>query len=79
MTEETKAAVVAAAKAYRRAKATADDRRAVLADAIRQAHAAGDQQSDIARASGYTREYVARVLDKGKKRPDAEPGHDPVP
>lgn len=65
----------AAAKAYRRAIKTADDRRSKLAEAMVNAARDGVRQIDIIRITGYARERVRQILREG----GIEPGHDGRP
>ena len=51
-----------AARAFRRAEKTLDERRRVLAAAITAAAAAGVKQADIVRITGYTREHVRQLV-----------------
>lgn len=54
--------VLDAVRAYRRAEAAVDRRRAELADAIGEAILAHDRrQSEIVKITGYTREHVRRI------------------
>lgn len=53
-----------AAKAFRRAEAALEQRRAELAEAIRAAAEGGTKQVDIVRITGYTRETVRRLVSK---------------
>lgn len=66
--------IEAAAKAYRRAKKSADERYATLVDLIIKADAAGVKQADIVRATGYTRDNIRQMLRRrgvGPKPADA--------
>jgi len=51
-----------AAKAFRRAEATLEARRAELAAEIVVADRSGIRQADIVRTTGYTRETVRRIV-----------------
>lgn len=51
-----------AAKAFRRAEATLEARRAELAAEIVVADRSGIRQADIVRITGYTRETVRRIV-----------------
>ncbi len=51
-----------AAKAFRRAEAALEARRAELAAAVVAADEAGTRQSEIVRVTGYTRETVRRLV-----------------
>lgn len=54
--------VVQAVRAYRRAEAAVDRRRAELADAIGEAILVHERkQSEIVQITGYTREHVRRI------------------
>lgn len=51
-----------ALRAFRRAEAALDKRRAELADAIGDAvYGRGVRQADVARQTGYTREHIRRI------------------
>jgi hypothetical protein len=52
----------AAARAFRRAEKTLDDRRRALAEAIVTADRAGVRQAEIVRITGYTREHIRQLL-----------------
>lgn len=58
------------ADAYRRAQKTADERRAVLFSAIREAaEQTGDaeiKQVEIVNSTGFTREHIRRIVKGGK-------------
>lgn len=56
--------IEAAAKAYRRARKTAEERYVALVDLIIKADAAGVKQADIVRATGYTRDNIRQMLRK---------------
>lgn len=67
--------IEAAARAYRRAKKTAEERYTNLVDLIIKADAAGVKQADIVRATGYTRDNIRQMLRKrgiGPKPPAPE-------
>ena len=51
-----------AARAFRRAEETLRKRRVELHSAIAEAVAGGMSKSEAARRTGYTREYVAKIL-----------------
>ena len=51
-----------AARAFQRARATLARRREELHAAIAQAVASGMSKSEVARRTGYTREYVAKIV-----------------
>lgn len=51
-----------AARAFRRAERTAEQRREELAAAIVQADKDGMRQVDIVKVTGYTREHVRRII-----------------
>lgn len=51
-----------ATRAFRRAEETLNKRRAELHNAITQAVASGMSKSEAARRTGYTREYVAKIV-----------------
>ena len=54
--------VASATRAYRRAEAALDARRADLADAIGRAILIDNRrQADVARVTGYTREHIRRI------------------
>lgn len=52
-----------AAERHRRAASTADEARNALHQHIRRELARGVRQVDLARATGYTREYIRRLAD----------------
>lgn len=55
-------ALTEATRAYRRAEAAVEKRRAELAEAIAAAAQAGTRQVDIVRITGYTRESIRRIV-----------------
>jgi hypothetical protein len=65
---EAKLALLSAARAYRRAEATLKRRREELHAAILRSTAAGETKSQIARDTGYTREYVTALISDAEKQ-----------
>lgn len=55
-------ALTEATRAYRRAEAALEKRRAELAAAIAAAARAGTRQVDIVATTGYTREHIRRIV-----------------
>lgn len=51
-----------AARAYRRAEKTLEERRAALAQAIVEADRAGRKQVEIVQVTGYAREHIRRII-----------------
>jgi hypothetical protein len=51
-----------ATRAFRRAEQVASERRKELHNAIVEAVAGGMSKSEAARRTGYTREYVAKIV-----------------
>lgn len=57
------------ADAYHRAQKRADERRAVLFDAIRAEAAKGTRQVDIVAATGFTRDYIRKIVNPEAAKP----------
>lgn len=69
--EQARAELLAAARAFKRADAVMKQRREALRNAIVRSGSAGETKSQIARDTGYTREYVTTLLaDAAKQRQD---------
>jgi len=57
------------AGAYHRAQKRADERRAVLHEAIRTEAAKGTRQVDIVNATGFTRDYIRKIVNPEAAKP----------
>jgi CRP-like cAMP-binding protein len=64
--------LLAAARAHQRAKAAVERTREVLHARIVRAGAAGMTKSQIGRDTGYTREYVTKLLAEAGVKAEAE-------
>lgn len=64
------------ADAYRRAQKRADERRAVLFDAIREIASYTDdrkvKQVEIVEATGFTRDYIRKIVNPEAAKPKAK-------
>lgn len=60
------------ADAYWRAQKRADERRAVLHEAIRAAAASGAKQFQIVEATGYKRDNVRKIVNPELRKPKSE-------
>lgn len=70
---EARRALLEVARPYLRAKATYEQRRDEIHAAIFKAVRAGESKSQVARDTGYTREYVTDLVKTLEKR-EAETG-----
>ncbi len=75
--DQARRELIAASRAFERAKAVLDRRRAELHARIVVAAQAEITKSQIARDTGYTREYVTKLVDDAKDRAARE-ADDPV-